>query len=283
MPSTPYGEAIIDAIHRCRIMILVFSSKANLSSHIPKEVERAVSKGVLILPARIEDVAPGLALDYSIGSVHWLDALTPPLERHMERLAQNVQTLFSPDAPAIEQKKLSRPPPARHPPSLFPSKRSPQHHRGHRDAASSESRAFVAFAYYFIAALAYLWLSGHTLSNHTRQAFYSLTYSADGSWLATGDRGGNVELWKMPSGKRVRSIVVRGGEARVAFNPDSLRLKTGDSGGIVNVWNVETGEKLQDNFLYGSIIRSMAFSPEGTVLVATGSTVNPDRTDSVKL
>jgi WD40 repeat protein len=141
----------------------------------------------------------------------------------------------------------------------------------------------VAFAYYVIAALAYLWLSGHTLSNHTRQEFYSLTYSADGSWLATGDSGGNVELWKMPSGKRVRSIIVRGGEARVAFSPDSLRLKTGDSGGIVNVWNVETGEKLQDNFLYGSIIRSVAFSPDGTVLVAMGSTVNPDRTDSVKL
>jgi hypothetical protein len=104
MPSTPYGEAIINAIHRCRIMILVFSSKANLSPHIPKEVERAVSKGVLILPVRIEDVAPGLALDYSIGSVHWLDALTPPLERHLERLAQNAQTLLSPDAPAIEQK-----------------------------------------------------------------------------------------------------------------------------------------------------------------------------------
>jgi hypothetical protein len=82
LPGVHYGEAIIDAIHECRIMVLVFSSKANLSGHIPKEIERAVSAGVTVMPLRIEDVAPAKSLDYFIGSVHWLDALTPPLEQH---------------------------------------------------------------------------------------------------------------------------------------------------------------------------------------------------------
>ena len=95
LPGMHYGEAIIDAIHECRIMVLVFSSKANLSGHIPKEIERAVSQGVTVMPLRIEDVAPAKSLDYFIGSVHWLDALTPPLEVHLQRLAANVQTLLS--------------------------------------------------------------------------------------------------------------------------------------------------------------------------------------------
>ena len=43
IPGMAYGEAIIDAIRGCRIMILVFSSKSNKSPHIPKEIERAVS------------------------------------------------------------------------------------------------------------------------------------------------------------------------------------------------------------------------------------------------
>jgi hypothetical protein len=90
-----YGEAIIDAIHESRIMVLVFSSKANLSGHIPKEIERAVSQGITVMPLRIEDVAPAKSLDYFIGSVHWLDALTPPLEVHLKKLAANVQTLLS--------------------------------------------------------------------------------------------------------------------------------------------------------------------------------------------
>ena len=95
LPGLHYGEAIIDAIHECRIMVLVFSSKANLSGHIPKEIERAVSHGSTIMPLRIEDVVPAKSLDYFIGSVHWLDALTPPLEAHLQRLAGNVQTLLA--------------------------------------------------------------------------------------------------------------------------------------------------------------------------------------------
>jgi hypothetical protein len=95
LPGIHYGEAIIDAIHECRIMVLVFSSKANLSGHIPKEIERAVSSGATVMPLRIEDVAPAKSLDYFIGSVHWLDALTPPLEVHLQRLAANVETLLA--------------------------------------------------------------------------------------------------------------------------------------------------------------------------------------------
>src|SRR5271170_383875 len=92
--GTSYGEAIIDAIHGAKVMVLVFSSSANASGHIPKEVERAVSSGVAILPFRIEDVAPGKSLDYFIGSVHWLDAMTPPMENHLDHLAATVHKLI---------------------------------------------------------------------------------------------------------------------------------------------------------------------------------------------
>jgi hypothetical protein len=92
--GTSYGEAIIDAIHGAKVMVLVFSSSANASGHIPKEVERAVSSGVAILPFRIEDVAPGKSLDYFIGSVHWLDAMTPPMEKHLDLLAATVHKLI---------------------------------------------------------------------------------------------------------------------------------------------------------------------------------------------
>jgi hypothetical protein len=92
--STSYGEAIIDAIHGAKLMVLVFSANANASGHIPKEVERAVSNCVPILPFRIEDVAPGKSLDYFIGSVHWLDAMTPPMEKHLDQLAATVTKLL---------------------------------------------------------------------------------------------------------------------------------------------------------------------------------------------
>jgi len=98
-PGMPYGEAIVDAIQRSRVMVVVFSSHANTSVNIRKEVERAVSRGVAILPLRIEDVPPAKALDYFLGSLHWLDALTPPLEPHLEKLATAIaKTLDQPPA-----------------------------------------------------------------------------------------------------------------------------------------------------------------------------------------
>ena len=107
VPGTSYGEAIIEAIRGLKVMVLVFSSNANASAHIPKEVERAMSSGVAIIPLRIEDVAPGKSLDYFIGSVHWLDAMTPPLEKHLDSLVDTVRKLLpstpgEPGAPATQ-------------------------------------------------------------------------------------------------------------------------------------------------------------------------------------
>jgi hypothetical protein len=87
LASMEWGEAIIDAIEQCRIMVLVFTANANASPQIRREVERAVNRGVAILPLRMEDVLPGKSLEYFIGNVHWLDALSPPFEAHLTNLA----------------------------------------------------------------------------------------------------------------------------------------------------------------------------------------------------
>lgn len=77
--GTEYGAAIIDAIDHCRVMVLVFSSSANKSNQIRREIERAVVKGIPVLPVRIEEVVPTQSLEYFLSGIHWLDALKPPL------------------------------------------------------------------------------------------------------------------------------------------------------------------------------------------------------------
>jgi TIR domain len=93
-PGGEYGGAIIEAIEQCRVMVLIFSSSANSSRQIHREIERAVSKGVPIIPVRIEQVVPTRSMEYFLGAIHWLDALTPPLENHLRRLAETVKTLL---------------------------------------------------------------------------------------------------------------------------------------------------------------------------------------------
>jgi TIR domain len=85
----------MDAIEQSRITVLVFSADANKSPQVRKEVECAVNRNVVILPLRIENVLPGDALEFFIGNVHWLDALTPPLEEHLQRLAGTVKAMFA--------------------------------------------------------------------------------------------------------------------------------------------------------------------------------------------
>ncbi len=86
-----WAEAIIGALNRCPVMVLIYSSNANASTQVTREVQRAFEKGLAVFPFRIEAVQPNPGLEYYLGSVHWLDALTPPLESHMGKLAAAVE------------------------------------------------------------------------------------------------------------------------------------------------------------------------------------------------
>jgi hypothetical protein len=110
-PGMEWSECIMDAIENARIMVLIFSSNANVSDHIRREVERAANRSIAILTLRIEDVLPAKALEFFIGNVHWLDALTPPLEAHLKKLAGTIKMLLARE----EGKQLPIPPKIKEP------------------------------------------------------------------------------------------------------------------------------------------------------------------------
>src|SRR5437016_1983603 len=95
VPGADWGESIINAIESCRIMILIFSKSANESSQIKREVERAVNKEVYIIPFRVDDIRPTRSLEYFISTAQWLDAFSPPLERHLDNLAKTVKAVLA--------------------------------------------------------------------------------------------------------------------------------------------------------------------------------------------
>lgn len=95
LPGSDWGEAIIDAIQGAKALVLVFSSNSNESDQIKREVERTVHQGIAVVPFRIEDVLPNKTLEYFISTQHWLDALTPPLEDHLNHLAETITVLLA--------------------------------------------------------------------------------------------------------------------------------------------------------------------------------------------
>ncbi len=95
LPGVPYGEALGEALRESQILLLIFSSKSNHSAQVMREVESAVDKDIPILPFRVEDVKPSASLDYFVKSIHWLDAITPPLENHLQSLVGTVRMLLA--------------------------------------------------------------------------------------------------------------------------------------------------------------------------------------------
>ncbi len=96
-PGLPFAEAIIDGIKGSRVFVLVYSSNSNNSSQVIKEVDRAVQYKLAIIPLRLEDVPMTKQLEYYVSNVHWMDALTPPLEEHIEKLCRVVKILLTMD------------------------------------------------------------------------------------------------------------------------------------------------------------------------------------------
>jgi formylglycine-generating enzyme required for sulfatase activity len=100
-PGEDWAKEIIRAISGCRVMVLVFSSHSNYSRQVCREVQNAFEMDRTVIPLRVEVVAPVESLKYYIGPVHWLDALTPPLEQHLELLATTVERFLAAVKPAI--------------------------------------------------------------------------------------------------------------------------------------------------------------------------------------
>jgi len=96
-PGVPFAEAILKAIKEAKVFVLVYTQNSNISPQVIKEVDRAVHHGLSIITLRLEEVPMSNQLEYYISDVHWLDAMTPPLEQHIDRLARVVKMLLSKD------------------------------------------------------------------------------------------------------------------------------------------------------------------------------------------
>jgi hypothetical protein len=109
LPGADWSSSIIDGINEAAAMVLVFSAHANASQQIKREVERAVNKGIPVIPLRIENVAPEKSLEYFISTPHWLDAFSPPLDRHLAYLGDVISHIL--DGKPVTERPAPLPPP----------------------------------------------------------------------------------------------------------------------------------------------------------------------------
>ncbi|HEX4201247.1 MAG TPA: toll/interleukin-1 receptor domain-containing protein, partial [Chthoniobacterales bacterium] len=92
--GSDWTEGIMQGISSCKVFVLVFSDSANTSDHVRREVAKAFSLGLAVIPFRTEDVAPNRSLSYFLETVHWLDAFPSPTESYFGTLADQIKRLL---------------------------------------------------------------------------------------------------------------------------------------------------------------------------------------------
>ncbi len=85
-PGENYQEAIVRALRVAKVMLLVFTSNANNSDEIKKELVLAGRHRVTVVPVRVEDVVPNDAFTYELATRQWID-LFKDWERQIDILA----------------------------------------------------------------------------------------------------------------------------------------------------------------------------------------------------
>ena len=84
-----YAEAILNAIESASCFVLIYSEHSNVSSHVLREVERALKFGVNIVPVRFDNSMPSKSLDYLLATVHWLSVMPDSRERSILQAASS--------------------------------------------------------------------------------------------------------------------------------------------------------------------------------------------------
>src|SRR3954465_8435907 len=110
-PGGSYAESILTAIEHSSCFVLIYSEHSNVSSHVVREVERAIKFGVNIVPVRFDDSTPSKSLDYLLATVHWLAIPAESRDRSIAKAAEQIAqwlTNFLKDPTAPLPARISR-------------------------------------------------------------------------------------------------------------------------------------------------------------------------------
>ena len=107
-----------------------------------------------------------------------------------------------------------------------------------------------------------------TLEGHT-DGVAAVSFSPDGSLLASGSSDGTILLWDMRSRERVATLGHTDGVVAVSFSPDGSLLASGSSDGTILLWDMRSRERVA-TLGHTDGVAAVSFSPDGSLL-ASGS------------
>ncbi len=87
--GTDWAAEITDAIQRSQVLVLLYSSAADKSVHVRRELHLAAEHGLRVIPVRLEDVKPDGSLAYFLAGIHWIDLFRKPDAIDLSSIVRN--------------------------------------------------------------------------------------------------------------------------------------------------------------------------------------------------
>jgi WD40 repeat protein len=107
------------------------------------------------------------------------------------------------------------------------------------------------------------------LSSHVSD-IWTVKFSPDGNWLASGSVDSTVKLWNEESGKVILNIKQPAGITSIDFSPDGKHLVTASYDKKVRVWRLPEGLLAKEFTGHTGTVWSVAFSPDGKTIASCG-------------
>ncbi|MCR4598235.1 MAG: toll/interleukin-1 receptor domain-containing protein [Acetatifactor sp.] len=112
LPGQEWVSAIKEALHKAKVFVLIYTDESNASRQVMNEVALAFNANKTIVPFRLTEGNMNDELEYYLTRVHWLDAVSKPLERNIEALRNYVETSLNRPASADPTKAAAAAPAA---------------------------------------------------------------------------------------------------------------------------------------------------------------------------
>jgi WD40 repeat protein len=101
---------------------------------------------------------------------------------------------------------------------------------------------------------------------------YSIAFSPNGKWLASGIDSKTVRIWDVKTGDVVRDFTGKNRAVLyMAFSPDGRTLATGDDDKNIVLWDVSSGTVLHTLHGHEKAVLAVAFSQDGRKLASASA------------
>lgn len=92
-----WAASIMGGIRKSDVFVVILSHNSIPSNEVMKEVAEATRVCDYILPFKIDEEMLSDGMQYHLGPIHWMDAVTPPMEQRILELRERIQTLTGDD------------------------------------------------------------------------------------------------------------------------------------------------------------------------------------------